>query len=532
MKRRWIIHPLCVGWFPILHLYSQNLGYSSLREVVLPLLAVTAGSILLLCLLALCLRDRRKAALLCTAAILLFFSFGPVHDAVYSTKLLGASLGRARILGIAYVLLYAIGALLLIRWKRPLDGATSFANRMVCVLILLPVGSAAIRIASGGVVMPFSESKIAALLDQGCPLGGLKAPESPRDIYYILLDGYARHDTLQRVYKLDNSGFLDNLRKQGFVVAGESLTNYSKTAQVLASSLNMQYLDKVSAALGEDFQSMMPLCRMIHENKVASALRDLGYKFVCFSSGWEPTEIREADVLLASPWSLSEFQIGLLNMTPVRIVLDKLGFWSTREMHRRRIQYALEKLKTLPEDPSPKFVFAHLMCPHPPFVFEADGSPFEEGGPFNIMLWDAGDFSPEDAAKRQEWMARGYPQQVAYVSREIEEVVRQLLHRSRIPPIIVIQGDHGTDASCRPPEIGMECLRERFPILNVLHLPGIRPEQLHSRISPVNVFRVILSEYFGAGLDILPDESYWTDYRLPFRFLCVTAELRPAEAPR
>ena len=111
--------------------------------------------------------------------------------------------------------------------------------------------------------MPFSESKIAALLDQGCPLGGLKAPESPRDIYYILLDGYSRHDTLQRVYKLDNSGFLDNLRKQGFVVSDDSLTNYSKTAQVLASSLNMQYLDKVSAALGEDFRSMMPLCRMI-----------------------------------------------------------------------------------------------------------------------------------------------------------------------------------------------------------------------------------------------------------------------------
>ena len=46
------------------------------------------------------------------------------------------------------------------------------------------------------------------------------------DIYYIILDGYARQDTLKEFYKYDNSAFMDGLAARGFYVAAESRSNY------------------------------------------------------------------------------------------------------------------------------------------------------------------------------------------------------------------------------------------------------------------------------------------------------------------
>ena len=44
-------------------------------------------------------------------------------------------------------------------------------------------------------------------------------------------------------------------------------------------------------------------------------------------------------------------------------------------MLREHTLYALNALDEIPELPGPKFVFAHLLMPHPPYVIDADGSP-------------------------------------------------------------------------------------------------------------------------------------------------------------
>ncbi len=60
------------------------------------------------------------------------------------------------------------------------------------------------------------------------------------NVFYIILDGYARADTLQRVCHCDNSDFLNFLRSRGFYVADEACANYPMTFMSVASSLNMR----------------------------------------------------------------------------------------------------------------------------------------------------------------------------------------------------------------------------------------------------------------------------------------------------
>jgi hypothetical protein len=78
----------------------------------------------------------------------------------------------------------------------------------------------------------------------------LNPPEKP-DIYYIILDGYARADVLSNLYGYDNSDFIKPLEQRGFNMASQSRSNYPRTLLSLASSLNMKYLEPVSEPLRE-----------------------------------------------------------------------------------------------------------------------------------------------------------------------------------------------------------------------------------------------------------------------------------------
>ena len=85
-------------------------------------------------------------------------------------------------------------------------------------------------------------------------------------------------------------------------------------------------------------------------------------------------------------------------------------------------------------------------------------------------------------------------------------------------PIIIIQADEGPfPEKYRADEWGFDWtgasdaeLENKFGILNALYLPGVDPEEagLHPGITPVNAFRVVFNEYFGADLPLLPDRVY------------------------
>ena len=62
-------------------------------------------------------------------------------------------------------------------------------------------------------------------------------------------------------------------------------------------------------------------------------------------------------------------------------------------------------------------------------------------------------------------------------------------------------------------------------ILNAYHLPGMDTQAISNSISPVNTFKVVFNEYFGTQYDLLPNESYYSSTRQPYRFIHVPDEV-------
>jgi membrane-anchored protein YejM (alkaline phosphatase superfamily) len=178
------------------------------------------------------------------------------------------------------------------------------------------------------------------------------------------------------------------------------------------------------------------------------------------------------------------------------------------ERHPRIAEFQFRSLTELRDEPGPKFVFAHILLPHSPYVFRADGRPVT--GP------EAGSEPESDL----------YAGQLAYTDSRIKETVEHLLAGPpEDEPIIIVQGDEGPYARKDVDWSGREAeyLQVRFGILNAMYLPGAEPGLVHSSITSVNTFRLVFANYFRANLPLLPDRSFtWPDNDHTYDFVDVT----------
>ena len=117
------------------------------------------------------------------------------------------------------------------------------------------------------------------------------------------------------------------------------------------------------------------------------------------------------------------------------------------------------------------------------------------------------------------------------MNKRVKLAVDEVLAKSDQPPIIIIQGDHGSASTFYTDEKGgwhqptSIQLKERMRILNAYYLPKGRPDELGPDFTPVNTFRLILNEYLNADLKLLPNYSYFSNYVTPYQFKNVTKEV-------
>ena len=353
-------------------------------------------------------------------------------------------------------------------------------------------------------------------------------PARPPDVYYLILDGYGRSDVLEEYHGVNNSDLTNELRRMGFYVADQSTANYVKTVHSLASALDLLYLSEVAERAGITAESeggFKILAELLKHNQVMQTLRQLGYTVTTFASGWGATERILTDGYRSPAVDFTEFETGLLALTPVPTILRKLQLMTPLRAHRHRVLYVFDTLPGLSEERSPKFVFAHILCPHYPYTFDEDGG-FQDHEPGDYRWNENQNPAGYNAAEYRKLTLDGYGPQVRFLTRRITETIAQILQRSPHPPIIILQGDHGPDSLCHPTEPDLACLHEKFPILNAYYLPNGGDKMLYPEITPVNTFRVIFNHYFGANFELLPDRNYWSTYIKPLQFEDVTDQVQ------
>jgi len=265
----------------------------------------------------------------------------------------------------------------------------------------------------------------------------------------------------------------------------------------------MDYVTALDPTLTPENTDRVPLWNLIKDNRVQEKFRSLGYITVAFETGFYFSQLSNLDIFFSPDrGGFNEFEILFVRTTLLRL-LDDAGWlrrfhYTPEDRKRELILFDLEKLQELPVMPGPKFVFAHLVIPHQPFVFGPDGE--------QLVI-------PEKVHKGQTYYTErdyrlGYVNQITFISDQISQVVKGIIENSAVPPVIIIQGDHGPSHYDNATRMG---------ILNAYFFPAVQPE-LYSSITPVNSFRLLFNAYFGEDLNLLEDVSYYSEYPEAYQF--------------
>jgi len=488
----YLLHPFLIAIYGPLSLYAANASEVAARVILRPLLIALVFNGLLLILGRFLMSTWERSGLATSLFLLLFFSYGHLYNVLKSTPSIQI-LARHRIVGPFFLLVLVSGLVLLARKVQRPQSVSVFANAVAALLLAMPLAqSIGYTITSGN----------NANLDSQPPLqlpALIPSDEELPSVYYIVLDAYMRSDALERDLGFDNSEFVAALEQLGFYVPTCTQTNYDFTMGSLVATLNMDYLDTLRAELDANNLQNMYTTRLIKQSRVRYALESLGYRTIAFDSGYEWSRIRDADAYLAlgkdslAIQSLQPFEIMLMKSTALRLFTDYTILTDQRDFNLPVSQYNvhinLERfiLSTLPglaHDPSPKFVFAHILIPHWPYVFLPDGSirtdpAYNNGETLSPSLRD-----------------RGYVDSIQFINQQMLTIFQQIIDDSPTPPVIVVMGDHGLSDDNRTQNFA------------AIYLPKIESSTLYHTITPVNYFRIVFNTIFNADLPLLPDISY------------------------
>jgi hypothetical protein len=260
---------------------------------------------------------------------------------------------------------------------------------------------------------------------------------------------------------------------------------------------------------------------MIQNNAVVSFLEQHGYEIVALDSGYSHTDLKNSDTHIGSERPWNELEIRLLCSTPIPWLAVRGSVFDPYGAHRQKVLFTLNHIADTSQLPSPHFVFAHVLAPHGPFVFDEAGNETEPQRQFDLR--DEPGYNSSEQVRHQ--YQRGYIDQLSFVNRKIMSALDDLLAQSTYPTIVILQADHGPGSLIDWHDADNTYHKEKHAILNSYLLPD-NSVDLYHEITPVNTFRLIFNRYFGTDLELLEDRSFFSTREHPYEFIDVTEDVR------
>jgi hypothetical protein len=498
-----VFHPFLFALYSGITLLATNIFQVEVSEGYRILLISIVVSVLILFLTTILLRDVEKAGFITSIIIMIVFSYGHVYSSLKGSGILGANLVRHRYL-LPFILILTVGLFGFALKKKEFRQTTAFLNVIAIGLIALPL----IQIINYQ-FRSYQNRLEVDPTDSECQLQ-IQDGQTPPDIYLVILDAYTRADILDELHGYDNSPFLDELTQMGFFIADGSLSNYRHTEMSLGSLHSFDYLQNVFDNPTPENYDRLDVIDLILDSRARSELECIGYLSVAIDPGIFWTRWEDADILVSSTSDvfqsfqifkgISRFEALWINSTLAKAIVDGNISLDARDNPvltdpnddlRNKILFSFDQLGEVANLPGPKFVFAHILSPHPPMLFGPNGEKVSSG---SFELSGAGSDGEQE-------ILDAYSDQVTYVNTRILESIRNILNSSSVPPVIIVMGDHGwADRNAE----------DKLSILNAYHLPDANQMSLYKTITPVNTFRIIFNEYFGTEFEYLEDISYFS----------------------
>ncbi len=256
-------------------------------------------------------------------------------------------------------------------------------------------------------------------------------------------------------------------------IVPDSTSEHTATSQCISTLLNME-----TPALPSNLHPrgiVSYLARSIRNSRVPEFLSAQGYDIVDLSL----FDLGDQHRFYAFFEKGSYFSIFAMTLPGV--------VWRNYLNHgylKRANERVLAELNRLPTCPSPqqRFVYAHLMMPHDPYLYDRHG----QFKPSALILSDKED-------------SHAYLEQLIHTDQLILNTVRNILAQSKVPPIILVRSDHGF-RYLPPPNGQTEAMQTFF----AAYLPGGGATNLLSGAGHAVVFREIFNRYFGTQIPLAP----------------------------
>lgn len=478
--KKYLLFPFLLPVFFVLHGVRENYGFVSFGDALLLTGIYWLATAALLLLFRFIFKNWAKAAIASFLFMTFHFFFGSIHDTV--RDLFGETpLTRYVFLLPFFFVLLITAVILLKRRKKPPGPVIYYLNILLAVLILLDAGLLTGRMAGN------EKNSLPGLQPEFSHCSDCSYP----DVYVIITDEYAGNRELKEVFGFDNSPFLSALEQKGFHVIANSTSNYNYTVYSIASTLNMDYLDKTGKQPPLSFAY-----ETIRNNRLLRFLQWHGYRFYNHTSFDFTGQPAQAEVsflpsrtrLITSQTFLSriEKELGyhLFSTLKWKSFIRKTVYSTGKNNeHLYRLTTGIAgSIST-----KPKFVLTHLMMPHYPYYFDASGKAY----PFESLV--------EGNQSNKEH----YLQYLQYCNKKLLSLTDHILKNAKQPPVIVLMGDHGFRHFAKPVD-----MKYHYDNLAAVYLPGSTDSSFKDDLTNVNLLRTVLNTAFRQQLPYLRDTTY------------------------
>jgi len=468
------VHPFLIAMFPALALFATKPGAIGWYELVCTLGALMAVAAVTLVGLKQLYSTWNRAGLATSWTLALVFSFGFMHR-------LNALLEFARIpVHLNFGVLLALWAVLLVAGLAVIQQPRNDEDSLARLANLFGAGVAGVPLAMLLVTLvqhPYLvEEKPVTMPPVDVKLAD---PKQAPDIYYLVLDDYGDLGTLHSHFGYDNRAFLRQLQLRGFHIPLASRANYPQTDAGAAATLNMQYHP-------EQIVPHTAYRRQISGHQVGSLLKSRGYQTYHFTGlvenvGNDPRAVLNQNVsVMPTPFSSELFRFTAF--------YPWLPDTSPREVTLQKFDLLQHAAKT----DGRKFVYAHFSAPGKPWRFDRAGQPPKPG---------------QQIPARQ-----AYLHQLTYMNQRLLETIDLIRAQTHRPAAIVLQSSRGPEWRFEGPASQIDHMRRETGVMTAVYLPGRNAAEVTpASISGVNVFRLILNQYFDAELPLLADRTHYWD---------------------
>tara|TARA_A100001037_G_C15121655_1_gene624134 strand:- start:677 stop:2266 length:1590 start_codon:yes stop_codon:yes gene_type:complete len=516
LQKTTILHTILFAIFPVLLIYSQNIHLLPIAEIIFPLFLIVGVSLIAWKIITYFFDNKFKSGLLISLFLVLFFSYGHVYNLLVDTSIFDFDIGRHRFLLIPFVISLVAASVFIIKTSRKLNNLSSIVTviSLTAVMILFVnvsmdisqenffdsslmsseenfLGTGASR--TSGIELFYSQKSLRDIPEN------IQSSSKP-DIYYIILDEYGSNHALKNFFNHDNSSFTDSLLEKNFFIFEPSFTNYPTTVQSLGSTLNMKYINYLSDQTTENSKNYHLLNDVLSKNEVMKVLKQNDYFIINMGALWGPNNsfhFSDIDLCEFKEFNRDSLMRELLQITMLSYVQERL----VEEGRRDRVLCVFEELPELQKIPTnPKFVFAHIMLPHAPYIFGPNGESITPGNSLDGMPWEP---------------RKAHVDQIKFANQKIITLLNSILTYNT-NSIIIIQGDTGSSFENDWNSPSNELIIERMSNLNAIYMPDNNYSYFEETTTPVNTFRIIMNEIFDKNYEMLPDKMYWSTSNLPY----------------